>query len=690
MKNFFLSLRRKWISSWVMRLVSSSLPKIGNTEQAALDAGTVWWDGELFSGNPNWQKWLDMPFVPPSQKEKMFLNTEVEELCRQLDDWEIGKLGDLPSDVWSFIKAKGFFGMIIPEKYGGLGMSAQAHSDVITKIGSRSVTAAVTVMVPNSIGPAELLLHYGTEEQKNYYLPRLARGEEIPCFALTEPHAGSDASSLESSGVLCQGIYDGKQVLGIRLNWKKRYITLGPVATVLGLAFRLNDPEKFLGNTQEIGITCALIPTNLPGITIGARHDPMGVPFQNGPNEGHDVFIPADFIIGGVKQAGKGWLMLMECLAAGRSISLPALSVAGMQGATRVVSAYGVIRKQFNLPIGKFEGVEEPMARIAGLTYMMDAARIVTAQAVDAGEKPAVISAIAKAYLTEAMRDVACDAMDIVGGSGICRGPRNMLEKLYTSLPIAITVEGANILTRSLIIYGQGAIRCHPFIQKEMSAISEKNLEAFDQAFFGHVTFVVKNLFRSFLHAITASVFANGSKKTNVEIYFRRLSRMSAAFAFLSDSAMGTLGGKLKRYEKLSGRFADALAWMYLASSSLKRYHQEGQKTEHRDFVRWSCEHALFLIQEALAGIVDNFPNRIVGRFLSFVIFPLGRHYKKPSDILGGKIARSVMENNEVRNALTSNIFIPNRSELGLGRLEEAFEKRTAALCEEVIQVDSY
>jgi acyl-CoA dehydrogenase len=580
--------------------------------------------------------------------------------------------------------------MIIPEKYGGLGMSAQAHSDVITKIGSRSVTAAVTVMVPNSIGPAELLLHYGTEEQKNYYLPRLARGDEIPCFALTEPHAGSDASSLESSGVLCQGTYEGKQVLGIRLNWKKRYITLGPVATVLGLAFRLSDPEKLLGNTQEIGITCALIPANLPGITIGARHDPMGVPFQNGPNEGHDVFIPADFIIGGVKQAGKGWLMLMECLAAGRSISLPALSVAGMQASTRVVSAYGVIRKQFNLSIGKFEGVEEPMARIAGLTYMMDAARMVTAQAVDAGEKPAVISAVAKAYLTEAMRDVACDAMDIVGGSGICRGPRNMLEKLYTSLPIAITVEGANILTRSLIIYGQGAIRCHPFIQKEMSAISEKNLDAFDHAFFGHVTFLFKNLFSSFLHAITASVFAKGSKKTDVEIYFRRLSRMSAAFAFLSDSAMGTLGGKLKRYEKLSGRFADALAWMYLASSSLKRYHQEGQKTEHRDFVRWSCEHALFLIQEALAGIVDNFPNRIVGCFLSFVIFPLGRRYKKPSDILGGKIARSVMENHEVRNALTSNIFIPNRSELGLGRLEEAFEKRTAELCEEVIQVDSY
>ncbi len=473
-----------------------------------------------------------------------------------VNEWEVFQAGDLPPEVWDFIARHRFFGMIIPEEYGGLEFSAAAHSAVVTKLASRSATVAVTVMVPNSLGPAELILHYGTEEQKRQYLPRLASGEDIPCFALTGPEAGSDAAATQSVGIVCRGTYLGEEVLGMRLNWRKRYITLGPVATLIGLAFRLRDPDGLLGGEEDLGITCALIPADLPGIEIGARHDPMGVPIHNGPTCGYDVFVPLDFIIGGRERAGQGWRMLMESLAAGRSISLPSLAGASAELAARVVGAYATVREQFDTPIGRFEGIEEPLARIGGLTYVMNAARTLTAGAVDAGERPSVLSAIVKAYLTEAMRQVVNDAMDIRAGAAICRGPRNILANAYQAVPIGITVEGANILTRSMIIYGQGAIRSHPYVQEEMRAVAERDVARFDRAFFGHVGHVVSNAVRAVLLGLTNGRLVRPPVRGKVKRFFGQLTRMSAAFTLISDAAMATLGGQLKRREKISGRLA--------------------------------------------------------------------------------------------------------------------------------------
>lgn len=668
-------LRRALISRWVMRWMRTVLPKLGATEREALEAGTVWWDGDLFSGRPNWRKLLALPKPSLSPREQAFLRGPVDTLCQMLDDWQVRQAGDLPPAAWECIKTEKFWGIVIPEKFGGLGFSAQAHSAIIAKLASRSVTAAVTVMVPNSLGPAELLLHYGTEEQRRHYLPRLARGEEIPCFALTEPEAGSDAASTQSTGVIGYGEWEGQRVLGVRLNWRKRYITLGPVATVLGVAFKLTDPDRLRSQQPDLGITCALVPANLPGITIGQRHDPMDIPFQNGPNEGRDVFIPAEFLIGGWGRAGQGWRMLMENLAAGRALSLPALATAGMQLATRIVSAYGVVREQFSMPIGRFEGIEEPLARIGGLTYMMTGARTMTATAVDEGARPAVVSAIAKAYLTEAMRQAVNDAMDIRAGAGVCRGPRNQLEQLYSAIPIAITVEGANILTRSLIIYGQGAIRCHPYVRREMAAVEACDVRAFDPAFFGHVGFILLNGFRTFFRGLAGSRGGYRLGMGEAEIFAQRINRMSAAFALVSDAAMGVLGGTLKRREKLSGRLADALAWMYLASGAIKRFEDDGRLPEHVPFLRWSCEYALARVQEALCGALRNFPAPWVGPLLMFVVFPLGRRFREPSDELGGRLAHAMMTDPSVREALTSDLFIPAPDEIGLGQLEVAFRK---------------
>ena len=494
--------------------------------------------------------------------------------------------GDLPREIWDTLRSERFFGLIIPESYGGLGFSARAHAAVVTKLASRSVTAAVTVMVPNSLGPAELLLHYGTDEQRNHYLPRLARGDEIPCFALTGPEAGSDAAATQSEGIVCRDKWQGEDVLGIRLHWRKRYITLAPVATLIGLAFRLRDPDGLLGDEEDLGITCALVPSDLPGIEIGARHDPMGVPFQNGPTTGNDVFVPIDAIIGGREGAGEGWKMLMESLSAGRAISLPSVSVAGAQLSARVASAYAMVREQFDTPIGRFEGVEEPLARIAGLTYATTATRELTVAAVDAGEKPAVLSAIAKAYCTEAMRTIVNDAMDIRAGAAIMQGPRNILGRIYSTIPIGITVEGANILTRSMIIYGQGAIRCHPFALEEMRAVGDGDLGRFDRAFFGHVGFIATTLARSLLLGLSRGHFerkvpARGLPRRTCQ----RLSRASAAFALASDAAMATLGGGLKRREKITGRLADALAWLYIGSATIKRFHDDGEPEGERPFV---------------------------------------------------------------------------------------------------------
>lgn len=664
-------LRRPLLSAPIMRAVAAALPRMSDTERTALEAGTVWWDKDLFSGKPEWKKLLDFKPQPLSPRERAFLDGPVEELCAMLDDWRIAQDRDLPPKVWDFLKKNKFFGMIIPEAHGGLGFSAIAHSAVVVKVSSRSVPTACTIMVPNSLGPAELLLHYGTEDQKRYYLPRLATGEEIPCFALTGPEAGSDAASTQSTGVVCRGTFEGKDVIGMRLNFRKRYITLAPVATVIGLAFKLYDPEHLLGDQEDLGITCALLPRGLHGIEIGNRHDPMGVPFQNGPIVGRDVFAPIDFIIGGRAGAGQGWRMLMECLAAGRSISLPALSVAAVEMAARVGGAYGSVREQFNSPIGRFEGIEEPLARIGGYAYFMNAARVLTCGAVDAGEKPGVPSAIVKAYLTEGMRVTMNDAMDIQAGAGICRGPNNILGRSFVGIPIAITVEGANILTRSLIIYGQGAIRCHPFVHEEMESVAAKDLKRFDRAFFGHVNFVARNAARSFALALTGGRLAGSPVNGPTARYFQLLTRYSAAFAVMSDVAMATLGGQLKRREKLSGRFADALAWMYLGSAALKRFHDEGQPARDLALVSWSLELALYNIQQALKGILENLPGPVAFAQCALV-FPLGANLKPPSDALGQRVAASLLDDGEARRSLTSDIYVPKGEDQGLGRLEGA------------------
>jgi acyl-CoA dehydrogenase len=671
--------RRLLLSSWLLGRVARALPRMSETERAALEAGTVWWDGELFSGAPRWKKLLDFPVRALSETERAFLDGPVRELCERLDDWEITRRGDLPPEIWDFLRQRRFFGMIIPPEYGGLGFSARAHSEVVVRIASRSVTAAVTVMVPNSLGPAELLLHYGTEEQKRHFLPRLARGEEIPCFALTEPGAGSDAASLRSEGIVCRGTYEGREVLGMRLTWRKRYITLGPVATVIGLAFRLRDPERLLGEREDRGITCALVPSNLPGIEIGQRHDPLGIPFQNGPTSGTDVFVPLDFIIGGPKMAGQGWRMLMECLAAGRSISLPALAVASAELSARVAGAYAAVRRQFDTPIGRFEGVEEPLARIGGLTYVMNAARVLTAGAVDAGERPAVLSAVVKAYLTESMRQVVNDAMDIRGGAGICRGPRNVLAPAYMAVPIGITVEGANILTRSMIVYGQGAIRCHPYVREEMAAVASGDVGRFDRAFFGHAGFIVRNAVRAFALGLTGSRIARAGVGGVAGRYLREFTRASAGFALLSDAAMAVLGGQLKRREKLSGRLADVLAWLYLGSAAVKRFRDEGELAGDRPFFEWACEHALWKIREAMGGVLDNFPSRPVAWALRALLFPWGVRRRPPSDALGGRVARALVEDAEARHRLTRDLHVPRGAVPGLGALEAAFERARAA-----------
>lgn len=680
----FIPLRRRLISTPLMKLFHSALPPLSPTEREAMEAGTVWWDRELFDGRPDWRKLLEYGAPSLTAEEQGFLDGPVEELCRMLDDWEATHVTrDLPPEVWRFIKEQGFFGLIIPKRYGGREFSAQAHSAVVTRIASRSLTAAVTVMVPNSLGPAELLLRYGTQEQKDRYLPRLASGEEVPCFALTSPHAGSDAGAMPDHGVVCRGVFQGEEVVGIRLNWEKRYITLGPVATVLGLAFKLHDPERLLGGPEEPGITVALIPTDTPGVTIGQTHNPLDVPFQNGPNWGRDVFIPTDWLIGGPPMAGQGWRMLMECLAEGRSISLPALSSGGSKVAARISGAYARVRRQFKLPVGRFEGVQEPLARIAAHTYLIDAARQLTALAVDRGERPSVISAIIKRESTERMRQVINDAMDVVGGAGICMGPRNQLGRIYQGVPIGITVEGANILTRSLITFGQGAMRAHPFLLKEVLAVGNpdpwRGVRDFDAAFFGHVGFTVSNLIRSLWLGLTGSRFTFAPMGMADGRYFRHLTRLSGAFALVADLALLTLGGALKRKEFLSGRLADALSHLYLGSAALKRFHDQGRPREDLPLLDWALRHCLHRIQESLYGVFANHPWPPLGWLLRLVTFPYGRTFDPPDDHLTTAVAELLLTPSEARDRLTAGIFWPDDPEEFNARLESALLAAVAA-----------
>jgi acyl-CoA dehydrogenase len=674
------ALRRRLLSDPLLAIYRRILPDMSPTEKEAIDAGTVWWDADLFSGRPDWERLLATPAPRLTAEEQAFVDGPVEEACAMANDWEIThERYDLPPRLWQFLKDKGFFGMIIPKKYGGLGFSAFGHSEVVTKLSSRCNALAVTVMVPNSLGPAELLLHYGTDEQKSYYLPRLAKGQEIPCFALTSPEAGSDAASIPDFGIVCKGSWQGKEVLGMRLTWDKRYITLGPVATLLGLAFRLYDPEHLLGDEEDLGITCALIPTATPGVHIGRRHLPLNGAFQNGPNWGKDVFVPLDWIIGGREYAGRGWMMLMNSLAAGRSISLPASSAGGAKALARVTGAYARVRSQFRTPIGKLEGVEEALGRIAANTYMMEATRVMTAGAVDQGEKPSVISAIAKYHLTEGARACVNDAMDIHGGKGICLGPNNWVGRGYQVLPVGITVEGANILTRTLIIFGQGAIRCHPYVLREMRAAKELQGEEasreFDDAFTAHIGHTLSNAARTFLHGLTRSMFATAPIGTAPETrhYYRHITRLSAAFAFLADVSMLAMGGALKRKEKISGRLGDVLSMMYLASATLKRYEDQGRLKADLPLVRWSVRRALYSAQQAIDQILSNFPVKALATVLRWTIFPLGMPFRPPLDSRNHECAKIALEPGAARDRLTAGVYLPKGEADATGVLEAAF-----------------
>jgi acyl-CoA dehydrogenase len=676
-------LRRALASDPLLNWFRKALPQVSQTEQEALDAGTVWWDGELFSGQPDWNKLFGTPKPRLTPDEQAFLDGQVEELCRMCDDWEIThELNDLPPEVWQFIKDRGFLGMIIPRQYGGMGFSAYAHSQVVQKLATRSATACVSVMVPNSLGPAELLLHYGTDDQKNLYLPRLAKGLEMPCFALTGPEAGSDAGSIPDFGVVCKGLHEGREVVGIRLTWEKRYITLGPVATLLGLAFKLHDPDGLLGTQEDIGITLALIPTKHPGVNIGRRHFPLNASFMNGPNWGKDVFIPMEWVIGGREFAGQGWRMLMECLAAGRSISLPSSSAGAAKLALRTTSAYSRVRSQFKISIGKFEGIEDVLARIAGNTYAIDAARTMTAGSIDLGEKPSVISAIVKYHCTERGRQVINDAMDVHGGKGICLGPNNYLGRAYQQIPIGITVEGANILTRSMMIFGQGAIRCHPYVLREIAATRNTDPrqagDEFDDAFWDHVRFVVCNAARSLWQGVTGARLVGVPGAPELRPYTRQLTRLCAGFAFSADVSMLFLGGDLKRREKLSARLGDILSQLYIASTVLKRYEDDGRPRADLPVVKWAIEDCLNRIQEAFYGVFENFPSRIIGSMLRMMVFPLGKSFTAPKDYLGHQIAKLLLEASPTRERLTSNVFVLRHEDDPVGRLELAMQAAPA------------
>jgi acyl-CoA dehydrogenase len=677
-------LRQRLLSKPLMQFFRKSLPAMSSTEREALDAGDTWWEGDLFQGQPDWQKLYGYKKPSLSAEEQTFLDNQVETLCSMLDDWRIMQHDkDLPPEVWAYIKQERFFGLVAKKEYGGLEFSALAHSTIIMKIATRSISAAVTVMVPNSLGPAELLYHYGTQEQKDYYVPRLARAEEIPCFALTGPEAGSDAAAMTDTGVVCMGDYQGQRVLGIRLNWNKHYITLAPVATVLGLAFKLYDPDHLLGQQEEIGITVCLIPTAHPGVETGRRHLPLNLAFMNGPTTGTDVFIPIEWIIGGRQMAGQGWRMLMECLSIGRGVSLPAMATANAKLSYRMTSAYTQLRRQFKTPLVGFEGVEEAMARIAGFCYLLEASRTLTLTALDLGIKPSVVSAIAKYHMTELGRQVMNDAMDIHAGRGIQMGPRNYLAHSYIAIPISITVEGANILTRNLIIFGQGAVRCHPFIRAEMEAVADANqlrgLNSFDKLITSHIGYMLSNIARSFIMGLTGARFIRAPQMGTLSRYHQQITRMSTALALTADIAMSILGGDLKRKERLSARLGDVLSYLYMATAVLKYYVDQGKQPQDLAHVSWSIEYCLYQCQEAVYGFFANFPQRILATALRCLVFPWGRSYAAPSDKLSHRMVNDMLQYTTLKDRLTVSIYLPKNSSDAVGLIETALSKLVAA-----------
>ena len=672
-------IRKQYITKPLLTIFKGIMPEMSNTEQEAIDAGTTWFEAELFRGTPDWKKLHNYPKPRLSPEEQAFLDGPVEVVCRMTDDWQTThELADLSPEVWQYLKDNKFFAMIIKKQYGGLEFCAYAQSRVLQKLSSVSTVLSSTVGVPNSLGPGELLQHYGTKEQQDHYLPRLVKGDEIPCFALTSPEAGSDAGAIPDFGIVCRGEFNGEEVLGMRLTWNKRYITLAPIATVLGLAFKLQDPDHLLGEQEDLGITCALIPTDIDGVITGRRHFPLNVPFQNGPTQGDGVFVPLDFIIGGPEMAGQGWRMLVECLSVGRAITLPSNSAGGIKSLALATGAYSRIRRQFKISIGKMEGVEEALARIGGNAYLMDAVTTMSTGAIDLGEKPSVISAISKYHLTEKMRNCVADAMDIHGGKGVCMGPGNYIARGYQGAPVAITVEGANILTRSMIIYGQGAIRCHPYVLAELSAASNKDeqqaLNDFDHALFGHVGFAISNICRSVWFSFTGSYALSAPYNDETRRYYQLMTRFSSNLAMLSDIAMLTLGGDLKRRERISARLGDILSFLYLASATLKRYNDEGRQSADLPFVQWALEDSLYNIQQAISELISNFPNKIVAKMLTAIILPLGCNLKKPSDATDHKVAKLMQYHNESRTRLGQGQYLTREPENVLGQLEQTLE----------------
>ncbi|RMV72471.1 Acyl-CoA dehydrogenase protein [Pseudomonas caricapapayae] len=678
-------LRRKHFTAPMFSWFQKVLPPMSETERDAIDAGTVWWDGELFSGRPDWDKLLAYPKVQLTEEEQAFIDGPAEELCAMVSDWEIGQAMDLPAEAWVHMKEHGFFALIIPKEFGGKGFSAYAHSQVAMKLATRSGDLASTVMVPNSLGPAELLLHYGTEEQRNHYLPRLARGEDIPCFALTGPLAGSDAGAMPDTGIICKGQWQGEEVIGLRLTWEKRYITLGPVATLLGLAFKAYDPEHLLGEEEDLGISLALIPTDTPGVEIGRRHLPLGAAFMNGPNSGKDVFVPLSYLIGGQPMLGKGWMMLMNCLSVGRSISLPAVGTGAAKYTSLVTGQYAKVREQFNVPLSAFEGIQEALARIGGNAWLMDSARMLTANAVDLGEKPSVLSAILKYHLTERGRECIGHAMDVHGGKGIIMGPNNYLGRNWQGAPIFITVEGANILSRNLMIFGQGAIRCHPFVLKEMALAGREDkqqaLVEFDALLLKHIGFAVSNAASTLILNLGFGHFERAPGNSLSQGYFRALNRQAAAFAILADLSMMLLGGELKRRERLSARLGDVLSHMYLASAALKRYHDLGSPDHMSPLFRWAMEESLGHSERAMDEILSNFPNRVLGGLLRAVVFPFGRRHKGPSDKLDAEVAQVLgrAKGDPTLEELLAGCYRPQSAEDAVGALQHAVDLLSAA-----------
>ncbi|MGN7444852.1 acyl-CoA dehydrogenase [Pseudomonas lactis] len=673
-------LRRQYFTKPLFSWFQKVLPPMSETERDAIDAGTVWWDGELFSGRPDWDKLLAYPKAQLTEEEQAFIDGPTEELCAMVSDWEIGQAMDLPPQAWEHIKTHGFFALIIPKEYGGKGFSAYAHSQVAMKLATRSGDLASTVMVPNSLGPAELLLHYGTEEQRNHYLPRLARGDDIPCFALTGPLAGSDAGAMPDTGVICKGEWQGKETLGLRLNWEKRYITLGPVATLLGLAFKAHDPDHLLGEEEDLGISLALIPTDTPGVEIGRRHLPLGAAFMNGPNSGKDVFIPLEYLIGGQEMLGKGWMMLMNCLSVGRSISLPAVGTGAAKFTSLVTGQYAQVREQFNVPLAAFEGIQEALARIGGNAWLMDSARMLTANAVDLGEKPSVLSAILKYHLTERGRECISHAMDVHGGKGIIMGPNNYLGRNWQGAPIFITVEGANILSRNLMIFGQGAIRCHPFVLKEMALAGREDhdqaLKEFDGLLMQHIGFAVSNAASTLVLNLGLGHFEKAPGNRLSQGYFRALNRQAAAFALLADLSMMLLGGELKRRERLSARLGDVLSHMYLASAALKRYHDLDSPDHLEPLFAWAMEESLGESERALDELLSNFPNKVLGCLLRVIVFPFGRRHTGPSDALDAEVAAVIgrAKGDPTLEELLAGCYRPQSAEDPVGALQHAYD----------------